>query len=125
MVTVSMVFGDLGGLVSLGQDLIGLKFSRQHESEADAEGLKALVAAGIAAAGMRDFFRKMGEKESLNLGWLSSHPASEDRFAALDRALQALPAAALQAAPLAYDYAAIKAALPITQKPPAPATEKK
>ena len=125
MVTVSLVFGDLGGLVSLGQDLIGLKFSRQHESEADAEGLKALVAAGIAPLGMRDFFRKMGEKESLNLGWLSSHPASEDRFAALDKALQALPAAALQAAPLAYDYAAIKAALPATQKAPAPVTEKK
>lgn len=125
MVTVSLVFGDLGGLVSLGQDLIGLKFSRQHESQADAEGLKALVAAGIAPAGMRDFFRKMGEKESLNLGWLSSHPASEDRFAALDRALQALPAAALQAAPLAYDYAAIKAALPATQKPPASVEGKK
>ena len=88
-------------------------------------GLKALVAAGIAPAGMRDFFRKMGDKESLNLGWLSSHPASEDRFTALDRALQALPAAALQGTPLAYDYAAIKAALPIAQKPPAPVKEKK
>ena len=125
MVTVGMVFGDLGGLLALGQDLIGLKFSRQHESEADAAGLQALVAAGIAPSGMRDFFRKMGEKESLNLGWLSSHPASEDRSMALDRALQALPATVLQAAPLAYDYAAIKAALPATQKPHAPPQEKK
>lgn len=125
MVSVSMVFGDLGGLVSLGQDLIGLKFSRQHESEADAEGLKALVAAGIAPAGMRDFFRKMGDKESLNLGWLSSHPASADRFAALDAALKALPAAALKAAPLAYDYAAIKAALPATTQPAKTGEEKK
>ena len=125
MVTVGMVFGDLGGLLALGQDLIGLKFSRQHESEADAAGLQALVAAGIAPSGMRDFFRKMGEKESLNLGWLSSHPASEDRSMALDRALQALPATVLQAAPLAYDYAAIKAALPATQKPHAPPEEKK
>ena len=125
MVTVGMVFGDLGGLLALGQDLIGLKFSRQHESEADAAGLQALVAAGIAPGGMRDFFRKMGEKESLNLGWLSSHPASEDRSMALDRALQALPATVLQAAPLAYDYAAIKAALPATHKPHAPPEEKK
>ena len=125
MVTVGMVFGDLGGLLALGQDLIGLKFSRQHESEADAAGLQALVAAGIAPGGMRDFFRKMGEKESLNPGWLSSHPASEDRSMALDRALQALPATVLQAAPLAYDYAAIKAALPATQKPHAPPEEKK
>ena len=125
MVTISMVFGDLGGLVSLGQDLIGLRFSRQHESEADAEGLKALVAAGIAPAGMRDFFRKMGDKESLNPGWLSSHPASADRFAALDAALKTLPAAALQAAPLTYDYAAIKAALPAPPRPAKTGEEKK
>ncbi len=125
MVTVSMVFGDLGGLVSLGQDLIGLKFSRQHETEADTEGLKALVGAGIAPAGMRDFFRKMGEKEKLNLGWLSSHPASEERHAALDAAIKALPAAAMQAPPLNYDYGAVKAALPVPAKPADPAGEKK
>ena len=125
MVTVSMVFGDLGGLVSLGQDLIGLKFSRQHETEADAEGLKALVAAGIAPAGMRDFFRKMGEKEKLNLGWLSSHPASEERHAALDAAIKALPAAAMQAPPLKYDYSAIKSTLPVPAKPADPAGTKK
>jgi predicted Zn-dependent protease len=112
MVTVGMVFGDLGGLVALGQDLIGLDFSRQAEAEADALGLDALVAAGIAPGGMRDFFRKMGEKEKLNLGWLSSHPASEDRFAAIDAAIKALPPPALQVAPLAYDYGRIKAALP-------------
>ena len=102
------------------QDLIGLKFSRQHETEADAEGLKALVAAGIAPAGMRDFFRKMGEKEKLNLGWLSSHPASEERYAAIDTALKALPPAALQAAPLAHDYQKIKQALPAPPKPADP-----
>jgi Zn-dependent protease with chaperone function len=125
MVTVSMVFGDLGGLVSLGQDLIGLKFSRQHESEADAEGLKALVAAGISPTGMRDFFRKMGEKESLNLGWLSSHPGSEERYAALDAALKAMPLAATQVQPLAYDYAAIKAALPAPSRPKDPPKDPK
>ncbi len=125
MVTVSMVFGDLGGLVSLGQDLIGLKFSRQHETEADAEGLKTLVAAGISPVGMRDFFRKMGEKEKLNLGWLSSHPGSEERYAALDAALKALPAAALQVPPLNYDYSAIKAALPAPPRPAERTGEKK
>ena len=125
MVTVSMVFGDLGGLVSLGQDLIGLKFSRQHETEADAEGLKALVAAGISPVGMRDFFRKMGEKEKLDLGWLSSHPASDERHAALDAAIKALPAAAMQVPPLNHDYVVIKAALPVPAKPAGPAGEKK
>ena len=124
-VLVSAVFGDLGGLLSLGQDLVGLKFSREHETEADAEGLKALVAAGIVPNGMRDFFRKMGEKESLNLGWLSSHPASENRFAAIDAAIKALPATTLQAKPLAFDYAVIKAALPPTVKPKPATTETK
>jgi predicted Zn-dependent protease len=120
-----MVFGDLGGLVSLGQDLIGLKFSRQHETEADAEGLKTLVAVGISPVGMRDFFRKMGEKEKLNLGWLSSHPGSEERYAALDAALKALPAPALQVPPLNIDYVAIKAALPAPSKPADREGEKK
>lgn len=121
MVTVSMVFGDLGGLVSLGQDLIGLKFSRQHEAEADAEGLRALVAAGISPAGMRDFFRKMGEKEKLNLGWLSSHPASEERYAAIDAALKALPPAARQGTPLDYGYRKIKDTLPAPARTADPA----
>ena len=123
--TVSLVFGDLGGLVSLGQDMIGLKFSREHESEADTEGLKSLVATGIAPSGMRDFFRKMGEKQNINLGWLSSHPASEDRFAALDAAIKALPPASLSAQRLPYDYAAIKAALPVPAKAQGDAPEKK
>ena len=123
--TVSLVFGDLGGLVSLGQGMIGLKFSREHESEADAKGLKSLVAAGIAPSGMRDFFRKMGEKKNINLGWLSSHPASEDRFAALDTAINALPPASLAVQRLPYDYAAIKTALPVPGKAQGDAPEKK
>ncbi|MBL8383763.1 MAG: M48 family metallopeptidase [Burkholderiales bacterium] len=123
MVTVSLLFGDLGGLVSVGQDLIGLKFSRDHESEADAEGLKMLVAAGIRPQGMRDFFRRMSEQEKLDLGWLSSHPASETRFAAMDAALKAMPAAAVDAPALPYDYAAIKAALPAATKPAPPPRE--
>ena len=110
--SVSMVFGDLGGLASAGSDLLGLKFSREHEAQADRDGLKALVAAGISPAGMRDFFRKLGEKEALSPGWLSSHPASEDRFTALDAAIKALPPATATFKPLDYDYAALKATLP-------------
>lgn len=119
-VLAGMVFGDFGGLVSLGQDLVGLKFSREHETEADALGLGALVKAGIAPGGMRDFFRKMQEKEALNLGFLSSHPASAERFAALDAAIRALPPQATSVDPLAFDYAAIKAALPAAGEPRKP-----
>ena len=110
--TVSLVFGDLGGLASLGSDLIGLKFSRDHETEADVEGLKALVGAAVRPEGMAVFFRKMAAQDKLDLGFLSTHPASEERFAAIDAAIKALPETARNVAALSYDYAAIKAALP-------------
>lgn len=110
--TLSLVLGDLGGLASLGGDLVGLKFSRDHELEADREGLKTLVAAGLAPQGMAAFFRKMAAQEKLDLGFLSTHPGSEERFAAIDAAINALPEAARNAAALPVDYAAIKAVLP-------------
>ena len=110
--TVSLVFGDLGGLASLGGDLIGLKFSRDNETEADNEGLKALVGAGLGPFGMAAFFRKMAAQEKLDLGFLSTHPGSEERFAAIDAAIKALPEAARNVPVLPVDYAAVKAALP-------------
>ena len=124
--TLSLIFGDTGGLVGLADHLLDLKFSRDHETQADRDGLAALVRANIRPQGMRDFFRKMSAQEKLDLGWLSSHPASAERFERMDAALTQLPAAALQAAPLAYDYAAIKAGLPDARaatpaSPPKPA----
>ena len=112
MATVSLVLGDLGGLASLGSDLLGLKFSRDHETEADREGLKSLVGAGLRPDGMATFFRKMAAQEKLDLGFLSTHPGSEERFAAIDAAIKALPETARNAPPMPLDYAAIKALLP-------------
>ena len=110
--TVSLVLGDLGGLASIGSDLLGLKFSRDHETEADREGLNSLVGAGLGPQGMASFFRKMAAQEKLDLGFLSTHPASDARFAAIDAAIRALPDAARNAPALPVDYQAIKAALP-------------
>ena len=108
---VSLVLGDAGAAVTLGGELLQLKFSRDHETEADREGLKSLVAAKINPVGMRDFFAKMAAQSQLNLGFLATHPASEERMAEIDRLSKALPLASRQVAPLAYDYAAIKATL--------------
>ena len=105
---LSLLVGDTSSLASLGGDLLKLKFSRNHETEADREGLKALVAAGIRPEGMRDFFAKMAAQSKLELGLLSSHPASEERMTEMDRMIKALLDTAQQAAPLAYDYAALK-----------------
>jgi len=117
MATASLVFGDLSGVASLGSALIKYKFSREHEREADIEGLKALVVSGISPIGMRDFFRKMSEKETLNVEWFSSHPANNDRYMSLDAAIKALLPVTVVAKPLPYDYTAIKALLPAHFKP--------
>lgn len=110
--TVALLFGDTGSLVSLGADLLSRKFSRDHEREADSEGLALLVKAGMAPAPMAAFFRTMAAQGAGIPAFLSTHPASEERFAAIDAAVKALPAAARDAPSLAVDYAAIKAALP-------------
>ena len=50
-------------------------------------------------------------QSSLSVGFLSTHPASAERTADIDRAINALAADMTRVAPLPYDYAAIKAAL--------------
>ena len=107
----SLLLGDMRGPASMGSELLQLKFSRNHESEADQEGLKALVAAKINPTGMRDFFARMAAQSDINLGFLATHPASDERTANIDRAIKALTADATRLAPLPYDYVAIKAAL--------------
>jgi Zn-dependent protease with chaperone function len=51
MVTISMVFGDLGGLVSLGQDLIGLEFSRPARERSRRRGPENTGRGGHLASG--------------------------------------------------------------------------
>ena len=112
---LTLLAGDLSGIASLGSDLLKLKFSRDHETEADREGLKTLVAAKINPTGMRDFFGRMAAQSKLDLGILSTHPASSERMADLDQRIKELPedakAAPSLAAALGIDYAAIKASL--------------
>jgi beta-barrel assembly-enhancing protease len=103
--------GDMSGLASLGGDLLQLKFSRDHETEADREGLKVLVAAKINPVGMRDFFGKLAEDSKLDLGFLSTHPASAERMADIDRLIKALPEEARQGEPLKFDFSSIKASI--------------
>ncbi len=109
---LSLTFGDLGSVASAAGDLLSLKFSRDHEREADSVGLNKLVAAGMRPEAMAAFFRKMATQEKINLGFLSTHPAGEERLAAIESAIGALPAAARSVRALEYDYAAIKAELP-------------
>jgi Zn-dependent protease with chaperone function len=111
--TASLVFGDFGSLAGVGADLLNLKFSRDNERDADSTGLTLLVKAGLEPSAMASFFRKMAAQGGGVPAFLSTHPASEDRFADIERAVKALPEAARAAPPLAVDYAVIKAALPV------------
>ena len=78
--------GDIGGSLA-GEAVVGmtdLKFSRDDESEADQRGLDALIVAGIDPSGMPAFFEKMSKQSGeAPLAFVSSHPASADREAAL------------------------------------------
>lgn len=91
-VLVAAVAGDLSGLAVFGLEgarvLGSLRYSREAEEEADARGLGMLLAAGVDPRGMLDFFETLRRREGQVpevLRYLSSHPATEDRVAALRR----------------------------------------
>jgi predicted Zn-dependent protease len=70
--------------VQLGVELaLRLPRSRQHEYEADRAGLAILMNTGYSPLGLVQFFEKLLGKPSAPT-FLSTHPASSDRIAALE-----------------------------------------
>ena len=93
-----MLFGDLTGFAAVlaegGQRLLTLEFSRDHELDADATGFDYLVAAGVDPRGMIEFFEKLRAEQArdaggvgVELSFLSTHPATEERIEVLTRRL--------------------------------------
>ena len=92
-IAVQLMFGDLGGIADLiyaGTELANLKFSRDHERQADITGTSLLRAAGLPAKGAYQFFVRMREYEQKKapktpvgkLGSLfSTHPQTDERMA--------------------------------------------
>ncbi|MFQ5881622.1 MAG: M48 family metallopeptidase [Candidatus Methylomirabilales bacterium] len=87
---VAAMTGDASGAMAFGLEsartLGMLQYSRRHEEEADTEGMRMLLAAGIDPAGMIAFFEtlsKEGQKTPEFLKYLSTHPSTEDRIARL------------------------------------------
>jgi len=104
---LAAVAGDVSGLMAFGLEtartLGDLRHSRHNEEEADRDGLRMLLAAGIDPGGMLEFFRKVATREGATGAiprYLSSHPPSEDRL----QRLKALAAAAPPAPALLPDY---------------------
>jgi beta-barrel assembly-enhancing protease len=80
----SLALGSGGGaLRQLTESLVGLKFSRGHEKEADEYSVSLLCGTGYNAAGAAGFFKKLESKSDGKGGtpaFLSTHPAPANRI---------------------------------------------
>ncbi len=84
---VNLLLGDVDGLVVLGSELFQLatinSYSREQESEADAEGVRMLHAAAVDPLGLAQFFEIMKEQGGQlpgGLAWISTHPEHDIRI---------------------------------------------
>jgi len=60
--------------------LINLGYSRDHERDADRDGLKLMIKAGFSPEGAISFHEKLAGLTDKNIPFLSSHPTSEERI---------------------------------------------
>jgi predicted Zn-dependent protease len=110
---VTALFGDATGVMAVVANnapvLLQMKFSRDHEREADAMGFGFLMASDIDPSGMITFFRKLQEEqgEASPPAILSTHPATTERIANLERLL-ATGAAGGKFSPIDLNYGEFK-----------------
>lgn len=84
-VVISMMAGDVGPILEdvllEGSAVASLAFSREHESEADAIGIRTAAKAGYEPAALANFFTELSAEEGgFAPQWLSTHPSNEDRI---------------------------------------------
>jgi beta-barrel assembly-enhancing protease len=93
VLTGDVTAGTAAGLHAAGT-LGTLRYSRSYEEEADTEGLRLLVAAGVAPSGMIAFFEQLASEfgnQPAALKYLSTHPRPRDRIERLRRLAAELP----------------------------------
>jgi len=78
-------------ITEVGALLVSLRYARDHEEEADAIAILKLRRAKRDVGGIADLFKRLSEDHGLAalehaLGWLSTHPVTEDRIAAFEKA---------------------------------------
>jgi predicted Zn-dependent protease len=70
--------------INIGGNAVFAKFSRDDENEADAEGVKNVVRAGIDPQGIPDMFRILLDERQRSpssvSSWFATHPLEEDRI---------------------------------------------
>jgi len=92
------VAGDMSKAMTFGTEMaetLGmLQYSREHEAEADLEGLGLLYRAGLEPEAMINVFRKFEQQRSEPRGlqaYLSTHPRIKDRIAKLEAVVKKEP----------------------------------
>jgi Zn-dependent protease with chaperone function len=112
--------GDYSGLLVVdpktAMDVANLRFSRDAEREADRGARARLDAARISVTGLRQFFERMRAKTDQVPAWLSNHPSSAERAAAIGDEVGAV---ARTPALSAEDWAALRAGCTVAAKPSA------
>ena len=70
--------------IQIGGSALFAKFSRDDERQADEEGVKNVIRAGISPRGIPSMFRTLLDERQRNPGavegWFASHPGEEDRI---------------------------------------------
>lgn len=95
---VSMLIGDVTGLMGAGVDLFQTAsinhYSREHENEADREGVRMMQAADINPVAMPQFFSIMAKEHGDMPGifsWISTHPDEASRISHVETQIAKLP----------------------------------
>jgi predicted Zn-dependent protease len=85
---MDMVLGkNQGALTQLAQGLLGLRYSREHEKEADFFSVEYLCSTKYRSDGAADFFKKMlGQQQGGKVpAFLSTHPSPQNRVAEITK----------------------------------------
>lgn len=113
-VLLALAFGDAAGasgaLVDQAAALVDLSYSRDMEREADRDGVALLARAGVDPRGLAAFLRALAREEAKAgarvPAFLSTHPVTAERLAALEQ----LTARARPARAPGVDFGALQAA---------------
>lgn len=83
--------------IQVGGTAVFAKFSRADEQQADEEGFRTLIRAGINPEGLGSFFQKLLAEEQRSgdgangvAAWFSDHPGTSDRIADMQRMMSGM-----------------------------------
>jgi predicted Zn-dependent protease len=86
--------------INIAGTAVFAKFSRQDETEADAEAVANTVRAGISPRGIVTMFEKLiaerKQGRSAVAGWFATHPGEEDRIVQAQALINQIPASSLR-----------------------------